>query len=118
MLYCGIVTSTKTGTAPYCMIGATVVGKPAATVITSSPRCICLSSSNGEVNAIKANKLAEDPELTNEQYRTPRYFANSSSNCTVYLPAVSQNSNAESTRLHISLLSYTREAYGIRSPGV
>ena len=33
MLYCGIVTSTNTGTAPYWIIGATVVGNPAATVI-------------------------------------------------------------------------------------
>ena len=34
ILYCGIVTSINTGTAPYCIIGATVVGNPAATVIT------------------------------------------------------------------------------------
>ena len=37
MLYVGMSTSTKTGTAPFWMIGLTVVGKPAATVMTSSP---------------------------------------------------------------------------------
>ena len=37
MLYVGSVTSTKTGTRPFWTIGLTVVGKPAATVITSSP---------------------------------------------------------------------------------
>lgn len=47
ILYCGIVTSTNTGIAPYCIIGATVVGNPAATVITSSPRLTALSSSSG-----------------------------------------------------------------------
>ena len=40
MLYCGTVTSTNTGTAPYCSIGVTVVGNPHATVMTSSPRRI------------------------------------------------------------------------------
>jgi hypothetical protein len=29
--------STKTGVSPFCTIGLTVVGNPAATVITSSP---------------------------------------------------------------------------------
>ena len=40
MLYCGTLTSTNTGTAPYWRIGVTVVGKPHATVMTSSPRLI------------------------------------------------------------------------------
>ena len=52
--------------------GVTVVGNPAATVITSSPRRICRSPRRGDVKAIKAPKLAEEPELTREQYRTPR----------------------------------------------
>ena len=40
----------KTGTAPFCTIGATVVGKPAAQVITSSPGRRRLSAGSfGEV---------------------------------------------------------------------
>src|SRR5208283_4542305 len=84
MLYDGSATSTNTGTAPYCIIGATVVGKPVAAVITSSPLLILLSPSSGDVNAINARRLAEDPELTREQYFTPRKFANSSSNFAAY----------------------------------
>jgi hypothetical protein len=49
------------------MTGATVVGKPAATVITSSPLKICLSPSKGEVKAINARRFAEEPELTRQQ---------------------------------------------------
>ena len=62
ILYVGRDTSTKTGTVPYCMIGATVVGNPAATVITSSffyPPIAEL----WEVKAMKARRLAEEPEL-------------------------------------------------------
>ena len=40
ILYSGIVTSTNIGIAPYWTIGEIVVGNPAATVITSSPRFI------------------------------------------------------------------------------
>ena len=52
---------------PYWIIGATVVGNPAATVITSSPRFTLRSPSSGEVNAINARRFAEEPELTSEQ---------------------------------------------------
>ena len=104
-LYCGIVISTNTGTAPYCIIGATVVGKPAATVITSSSGRICLSFSSGDVNAINANKFADEPEFTSEQNVIPKYFANCVSNSIVYVPDVSQNSNDASTRFCISFLS-------------
>ena len=45
----------------------TVVGKPQATVITSSPRLIWRSPSCGEVNAENASRLAEEPELVSEQ---------------------------------------------------
>ncbi len=49
-------------------MGDTVVGKPAAQVITSSPFFNRLDSSiNGEVNVLKAIKLADDPELTAKQ---------------------------------------------------
>ena len=101
-LYCGIVRSRKTGIAPYCKYGVTVVGNPAATVIISSPRLTLLSPSKGDVSAINAMRFADDPELTSEQKRTPMYSASSFSNCCVYLPEVSQNSKALSTRLHIS----------------
>ena len=90
--------------------GDTVVGKPAATVITSSPRRICLSPRSGDVRAMNARRLAEEPEFTRLQKRIPRYLANSSSNCCVDLPEVSQNSRALSTRFVISWLSYTLDA--------
>ena len=64
ILYCGTVTSTNTGTAPYCKIGATVVGKAQATVITSSPRLICRSPNSGAVKTENAMRLAEDPLFT------------------------------------------------------
>ena len=80
ILYCGIVTSTKTGTAPYCSMGATVVGNPQATVITSSPRLICLSPSSGAVNTLNAIKFAEEPEFTKCAYFTPIHLANCFSN--------------------------------------
>ena len=105
MLYCGIVTSTNTGTAPYCNIGVTVVGNPAATVITSSPGNTLRSPKRGEVSAMNARRFAEDPELTAEQYFTCKYFASPRSNCSVYLPEVSQNSREESTRFTISSAS-------------
>ena len=105
-----MVTSTNTGTAPYWITGVTVVGKPAATVITSSPLFTLRSPSSGEVRVIKATRFAEEPEFTREQYLTPRYFASSSSNSSVYRPDVSQNSSALSTRLTISCSSYTRDA--------
>src|SRR3990170_1805172 len=100
------------------MIGATVVGKAAATVITSSPFLILLSPSSGDVNAINARRLADEPEFVKEQCLTPRNFAKSFSNFSAYLPVVSQKSREESTRLAISFSSNTRPAYGIRSPGV
>ena len=87
-----------------------MVGKPAATVMISSPLFTCRSPKRGEVNAIKARRLAEDPEFTKEQYRTPKYRENSSSNASVYRPEVSQNSSALSTRFTISFASYTRDA--------
>ena len=110
ILYCGIVTSTNTGTAPYWMSGVTVVGKPAATVITSSPRFTRRSPRSGDVSVIKATRFAEEPEFTREQYFTPRYPASSFSNSSVYRPEVSQNSRELSTRFTISFLSYTRDA--------
>ena len=53
------------------MIGLTVVGKPAATPITSS-LFIALSPSFGDVKVLKATKFAEDPEFTDKQCLTPK----------------------------------------------
>ena len=55
-LYEGSSTSTKTGTAPAWMIGLTVVGKPVATVITSSPGRMRRSPSFGLVREEKATR--------------------------------------------------------------
>ncbi len=46
------------------MIGLTVVGKPGATVITSSPGLTRRFPSFGEVSAESATRLADEPELT------------------------------------------------------
>ena len=63
ILYVGISTSTKTGTRPYCRIGVTVAGNPAATEITSSPGFKRFSPSLLDVKAEKANKFADEPEF-------------------------------------------------------
>ena len=48
-------------------MGLTVVGKPAATVIISSPGRRRRSPSSGEVKALAATRLAKEPELTRER---------------------------------------------------
>ena len=80
MLYVARSTSTNTGTAPNCRIGLTVVGKPAATPITSSPGLIARSPSRGEVSVENATRLADEPELTVIRCFTPRNFASRFSN--------------------------------------
>ena len=57
-------TSTNTGVMPISMAGLTVVGKPAAAVITSPPGSIRRSPSKGDVRAQNAVRLADEPELT------------------------------------------------------
>ena len=91
-------TSTKTGTRLFWMIGLTVVGKPAATVMTSSPGFSRRSPSFGEVRHDRATRLADDPELTSSAWRTPNRAANSRSNWSANRPVVSQKSSDESTR--------------------
>ena len=95
-----------------------MVGKPAATVITSSPLLILFLPSSGDVRVMNAIKFADEPELTKLQNLMPKYFAKSASNCFVYLPDVNQNSKLLSTKFTISSLSYTLEAYGILSPSL
>ena len=64
------------------MIGLTVVGKPAATVMTSSPgrsrRSPQLAARSG---AVSASRFADEPELTSSACRTPKKRAKSRSNC-------------------------------------
>ena len=53
------------------MIGESVDGNPAATVITSSPGNNLLSPNLGEVKVVTASKFEEDPELVNNIFSTP-----------------------------------------------
>lgn len=90
-------TSTNTGTAPNCTIGFTVVGKPAATPMTSSPCLIARSPSFGLVSAENATRLADEPEFTVIRYFTPRNCARRCSNIALKRPVVSQPSSEAST---------------------
>jgi hypothetical protein len=89
------------------MIGFTVVGNPAATVMTSSPGIRRRSPSFGDVSAVKATKLAEEPELTSEQLLTPIKRASFFSNAFAKRPVVNQQSRAESTTERRSAPSMT-----------
>jgi hypothetical protein len=61
----GIPESINTDTAPTCTIGAKMVEKPDAKVMTSSPGLIRLLSARlAEVNAEISTKLAEGPKFT------------------------------------------------------
>src|ERR1035438_623649 len=80
------------------MIGLTVVGNPAATVMTSSPARNLQSPSEGEVRHESATRLADDPEFTSDAQRTPIKAAKSRSNSAAKRPVVSQPSSDASTR--------------------
>ncbi len=79
-------------------MGLTVVGKPAATVITSSPSFSARSFKRGDVSAVSASRLALEPELQSSACFMPMTWAKSVSNCSANLPVVSQKSSEESTR--------------------
>src|SRR6202140_1070629 len=121
--YPGTVTSTKTGTRRFWKIGFTVVGKPAATVMTSSPGVSRRSPSFEEVRALRATRLAEEPELTSDAERTPTNRARFRSKVSANRPVVNQASRAESTTALTSDPSITLpdtgtgETPGIKSPG-
>ena len=101
----------NTGTAPTCRIGATVVGKPAATVITSSPgRSRRSAGSWWEVSAEMATRLAEEPEFTSRLWRTPIKAASSSPSPRPLLPRVSQKSRVVPTAASTSSSVNTRPA--------
>src|SRR5579871_5553989 len=110
------------------MIGFTVVGNPAATVITSLPGAsgglpadcasAALSASFGEVSALSATRFADDPEFTSAAARTPKNFANVLSNSAAKRPVVSQKSSEASTRLRTSSAKKTFPETGTGvSPG-
>src|SRR5215469_18860027 len=89
------------------MIGLTVVGKPAATVMTSSPGFSLRSPSFGEVSAVSASRLADDPELTSAAHRTPTNLASLRSKSSAKRPVVNQASSADSTTALTSAASIT-----------
>src|ERR1035441_7140096 len=100
------------------IIGLTVVGNPAATVMTSSPARNLRSPSDGEVRHESAIRLAEDPELTSDAQRTPMNAAKSRSNSAANRPVVSQPSSEASTRCSSSDESRTLPDTGtLLSPG-
>src|SRR5271170_7941326 len=99
-------------------MGFTVVGNPAATVITSSPGLNWRSPRLGDVRQDKATRLAEDPELTRAADRTPTNFASWRSNSRAKRPDVSQQSRDASTRLCRSSPSRTLPETGTEeAPG-
>src|ERR1700733_2097992 len=101
------------------MIGLTVVGKPAATVMTSSPGRKQRSPSDGDVKHESAARLAEDPELTSDAQRTPMKAAKSRSNSAAKRPVVNQASSEASTRVSTSDESTTLPETGTAlSPGL
>src|SRR5260370_36782027 len=95
--YVGNVTSRNTGTRRFWKMGLTVVGNPAATVMTSSPGLSRRSPSFGEVNALRATRLAEEPDLTREADRHPTNRASLRSKSLAKRPVVNQPSSAAST---------------------
>src|SRR3989338_1694033 len=88
-------------------MGFTVVGNPAARVITSSSGFNALSPKLSDVSVDNAIKLAEEPEFAVRTKFTPRNFPISFSKSELYFPAVSQKSNDEATSVLISLVPYT-----------
>src|ERR1700690_16237 len=84
------------------MMGLTVVGKPAATVMTSSPGRNLRSPNDGEVRHESAARLADEPELTSDAQRTPMKAAKSRSNSAAKRPVVSHASSDASTKFSIS----------------
>jgi len=92
------------------IMGVTVAGKPAATEITSSPGFNLRSPSFSDVNAEKAIRFAEYPELTRITSDIPRKSEIFSANSSEHLHSVSQKSREESTRLTSSFSSKTLPA--------
>jgi hypothetical protein len=116
--YVGNVTSMNTGMQRFWKIGLTVVGKPAATVMTSSPGFSARSPSLGEVSALRATRLADEPEFTSDADRTPTNRASFFSNSLAQRPVVNHASSADSTTALISAASITLPETGtVEWPG-
>ena len=79
-------------------MGFTVVGKPIATVRTSSPGFSARLPSFGLVSALRATRFALDPLFTKRVFLAPTNFPSFRWKSSVNLPAVSQPSRLESTR--------------------
>jgi hypothetical protein len=95
------------------------VGNPAATLITSSPGLIARSLSLGEVNAEKARRFAEEPELVVIKNFTPKKSRNFFSKASLKRPVVSHQSREASTMLFNSAASKTLPDGGMTvSPGL
>ena len=93
--------------------GLTVVGNPAAVVITSSPFFKRFFPSFGDIRAEIARRFALEPEFTVETYFTPRYFENSFSNSSLKRPDVSHISRVASIILSSSSTPRTLPEAGI-----
>ena len=75
-----------------------MVGKPIATVKTSSPGFIARLPNFGLVSALKATRLALDPLFTKRVFLAPTNFPSLRWKSSVNLPAVNQPSRLESTK--------------------
>jgi len=78
------------------MIGAIVVGNPAATVITSSHFFSCLSHNSLAVKAVIAKRLAELQELVVIRCLIDKNSASFFSNISFHLPSVRWQSMTDS----------------------
>src|SRR4051812_38685545 len=94
-------------------MGLTVVGKEAATVITSSPGWRRSSPKVGDVNDERARRLAEEPELVRTVWSIPKRRENFNSKSFAKRPVVSQKSITASTPKAISFPSNTLPDAGI-----
>src|SRR5579864_2898316 len=94
-------------------MGFTVVGKLAATAMTSSPGRMARSPSLADVNAAKATRFADEPELTVIACGTPTNAARRDSNSVLKRPVVSHASSDASTMLVTSGVPTTLPLDGI-----
>ena len=72
--------SINVGIRLFWKIGLTVVGNPAARVITSSPEFNFLSPNSFDIKEETAKRFAEEPELVVKAKLIPIYFDNCFSN--------------------------------------
>jgi hypothetical protein len=87
----------------------TVVGKPIATVITSSPGFRAFSPNLMLVNPLKAAKFAEDPEFTITQYFLLLTLANVFSSNLTFFPY--ESLSPDLTKLIIEVVSFESNVF-------